>query len=67
LRYLNTGGIQVPVADEAVSAFCQALTELSARHGLAIGGKPTLFVMEPEDCRLAYICGDDGNLAFKEV
>jgi hypothetical protein len=52
------------VLDSKVGAeqFLRDLTALSLAHGIAITGKPTLFLMEHEDKVLAYRIDDESNL-----
>jgi len=49
---------------ETVAAFLAALTEASAKHGIAITGKPMLFVMEQQDYQFAYRADAESNLHF---
>ena len=44
----------IPVAADAVAHFLRDLSDLSRRHGLALTGDITLFVMEPDDFGLSY-------------
>lgn len=57
--------IEVHLDDPQTSAFLAALTELSAQHGIAIGGSPVLFVMEWEDMALAYQADAESRLSLE--
>jgi hypothetical protein len=45
-------------------AFLRDLSDLSRRHGIAITGSPTLFVMERDDHQYDYRANDDSVLSF---
>jgi hypothetical protein len=45
-------------------AFLAELSELSAKHGIAIGGDAVLFVMEREDFSYAYHVDDESKLTL---
>jgi hypothetical protein len=47
---------------EDLQAFLVALTELSAKHGIAITGKPVLFLMGQEDYPYSYHADEDSVL-----
>jgi hypothetical protein len=49
---------------DATREFLADLTELSMKHGIAIGGTPVLFVMEGDDYRFAYRLDDQSNLSL---
>jgi hypothetical protein len=51
-------------ANEKAKLFLAELTELSKRYGIAITGKPVLFVMEWEDNNSAYFADAESNLSF---
>ena len=61
---------RLPLVPGRVSAstecdgFLAELTELSAKHGIAITGTPVLFVMEREDFSYAYRIDDGCNLSL---
>lgn len=57
--------IDVIQDDPQTSAFLAALTELSAQHGIAIGGSPVLFVMEWEDSALTYQADSESRLSLE--
>jgi hypothetical protein len=48
----------------AAHDFANELTVLSHKHGIAITGKPVLFVMEQDDLSLAYEVDDESNLSL---
>jgi hypothetical protein len=47
-----------------VEHFLSELTELSDKYGIAITGKPVLFLMEKEDYAFAYRADDESNLSL---
>ena len=47
-----------------VEQFLSELTELSDKYGIAITGKPVLFMMEKEDYAFAYRADDESNLTL---
>ncbi len=47
----------------ALDSFLEALTNLSSKHGLAIGGAPIVFVMEDLDHEFSYSIDDESNLS----
>lgn len=47
-----------------LAVFAQELTILCRRHGLGIGGEPTLFVMEYEDQALQYVVDGASQLVL---
>jgi len=53
-----------PDAATKASAFIAELTELSAKYGIALSGKPVLFVMQPEDFAFSYRMDNESNLSF---
>lgn len=48
---------------ERLESFLSDLTALSAKHGIAIGDAPTLYVMEREDYAYAYKVDADSVLS----
>ena len=44
--------------------FLAELTELSDKYGIAVAGKPVLFLMEKEDYAFAYRADDESNLTL---
>lgn len=50
--------------EQKVETFLAGLTELSVKYGIAITGKPVLFVMEQEDYSFAYRADDESNLSL---
>jgi hypothetical protein len=53
--------IQQTTSDNT-QAFLSDLTALSAKHGIAIGGTPTLYVMEREDYDYGYQADNSSTL-----
>ena len=45
---------QEPESAIQARQFLADLTELSVKHGIAIGGEPVLFMMEPDDQAYSY-------------
>ncbi len=50
--------------DQKTRQFLSELTEISAKYGIGITGKPVLFMMEKEDYQSAYRIDDEGNLSL---
>lgn len=50
--------------DTKTDGFLRDLSDLSYRHGIAIGGDPVVFVMGPEDYQLSYSLDGDSRLSF---
>jgi hypothetical protein len=44
--------------------FARELTELCRKHGLALAGMPTLFIMEYDDYALHYAVNAEGQLVL---
>jgi hypothetical protein len=49
---------------EQTEAFLSELTELSLKYGIAITGKPILFIMEEEDYAFPYRIDQHANLTL---
>jgi len=47
---------------EGLYLFLTALDEASEKFGFAIGGDPTIFIMDPEDRHYSYQCDAESNL-----
>ncbi len=58
------GGHRQPDVMAKTQAFIADLTELSAKHGIAITGEPVLFVMEREDYGFSYRIDDESKLSL---
>ena len=48
--------------DANLDNFLRELTDLSRKYGLALTGKPTLFVMEADDHAHSYYADDESRL-----
>jgi hypothetical protein len=53
-----------PAETAKTQAFLTELTELSRKHGVAIGGEPVLFLMDWEDRASAYAIDDESKLSL---
>jgi hypothetical protein len=47
-----------------LALFLAELTALSRKHGIALGEKPTLYVMEPEDHQFSYRADDEDRITL---
>jgi hypothetical protein len=50
--------------EDNMSAFLDALAEISRRYKIGIAGQPVLFNMENEDYERSYSCDAESRLAF---
>jgi hypothetical protein len=50
------------VGGDALNAFVRDLSSLSRKHGIAIAGDPTLYVMEADDRSYDYSVDDRSRL-----
>lgn len=52
------------ISPEKISRFLSELTDLSHRHGVAIGDEPHAFLIEREDRESSYTLDDESRLRF---
>lgn len=59
--------MNAPVAKQTdkTEAFLSELSALSAKYGIGLAGKPTMFLMEQEDFQRAYSSDAESNLFFE--